>query len=123
MSPETVTVQRLKWKVYCQWYGGLLAATLGVIVSSKDWEERGTERKEREESRGEWEEERREGGGERGERGSKNPILYKKIFNFGITYGLAEMGEQAGAVLPAAFTHLDNVPKSPQYPPHDDAIT
>ena len=82
MSPETVTVQRLKWKVYCQWYGGLLAATLGVIVSSKDWEERGTERKEREESRGEWEEERK--GGRRGREGREGAKIQFYIKRYSI---------------------------------------
>lgn len=37
------------------------------------------------------------------------------IFNLGLTYGLAELGSQAGGALPAAFTQLRSVPGSPFY--------
>jgi hypothetical protein len=37
------------------------------------------------------------------------------VFNLGLTYGLAALGEQAGAVLPAAFAETDEVQGSPFY--------
>jgi hypothetical protein len=37
------------------------------------------------------------------------------LFNWGLTYGLSELGEQVGAVLPAAFMAVPDVPGSPLY--------
>eukprot|EP00026_Physarum_polycephalum_P002932 Phypoly_transcript_02941.p1 GENE.Phypoly_transcript_02941~~Phypoly_transcript_02941.p1 ORF type:complete len:784 (+),score=123.34 Phypoly_transcript_02941:139-2490(+) len=37
------------------------------------------------------------------------------MFNYGITYGLAELGEEVGTALPGTFSFLPQVPESPQY--------
>jgi len=37
------------------------------------------------------------------------------LFNYGITFGLALLGEQVGHALPGTFIHLEMVPNSPQY--------
>ncbi len=37
------------------------------------------------------------------------------IFNIGLTYGLAALGNQSGQLLPAAFQALENIPESPLY--------
>lgn len=37
------------------------------------------------------------------------------IFNLGLTYGLAALGEQAGLLLPATFEKIPGEPKSPYY--------
>ncbi len=37
------------------------------------------------------------------------------IFNIGLTYGLSNLGNQSGGLVPAAFTKLDSVDKSPLY--------
>jgi len=37
------------------------------------------------------------------------------LFNYGITFGLAELGEQVGHALPGTFAKLEEVPDSPQY--------
>ena len=37
------------------------------------------------------------------------------MFNIGLTAGLAELGEQSGRALPAAFAAVDGVPSSPLY--------
>jgi len=42
-------------------------------------------------------------------------ILGMIIFNLGLTYGLVQIGDMAGAQLPAAFIHLDAVASSPLY--------
>jgi len=38
------------------------------------------------------------------------------IFNWGLTYGLSALGQQAGGILPAAFQEVDAEPRSPIYP-------
>ncbi len=38
------------------------------------------------------------------------------VFNLGLTYGLAKLGAQAGALVPAAFTDIDAAVGSPYYP-------
>jgi len=38
------------------------------------------------------------------------------LFNFGITFGLEELGEQTGSVLPGAFTKISTDPYSPDFP-------
>ncbi len=42
-------------------------------------------------------------------------LLGMVVFNLGLTYGLAELGGQSGGALPAAFTHMRDVPGSPFY--------
>jgi hypothetical protein len=42
-------------------------------------------------------------------------LLGAGIFNIGLTYGLAAMGEQAGTLLPAAFAKVAEVEGSPIY--------
>lgn len=42
-------------------------------------------------------------------------LLGAGIFNIGLTYGLAAMGEQAGTLLPAAFVKVPEVEGSPVY--------
>ena len=42
-------------------------------------------------------------------------LLGMMTFNLGLSYGLAELGNQSGAALPAAFTALNEVPGSPLY--------
>ena len=37
------------------------------------------------------------------------------IFNVGLSYGLAELGEQSGGLVPAAFSHVEFVTGSPLY--------
>lgn len=37
------------------------------------------------------------------------------IFNIGLTYGLAKLGDQSGSLVPAAFTVIQQVPESPLY--------
>lgn len=37
------------------------------------------------------------------------------IFNIGLTYGLAKLGDQSGSLVPAAFTQIDAVAGSPLY--------
>lgn len=37
------------------------------------------------------------------------------VFNVGLTYGLAKLGDQSGSLVPAAFTQLEAVPESPLY--------
>lgn len=37
------------------------------------------------------------------------------VFNVGLTYGLAKLGDQSGSLVPAAFTALESVPESPLY--------
>ena len=39
------------------------------------------------------------------------------IFNIGLSYGLAKLGEQSGSIVPAAFKMLDTVTGSPLYTP------
>lgn len=38
------------------------------------------------------------------------------LFNIGLAYGLSQLGNQAGGILPAAFTQFKAVPGSPLYP-------
>lgn len=38
------------------------------------------------------------------------------IFNVGLSYGLSELGEQSGGLVPAAFSQLEFVENSPLYP-------
>lgn len=38
------------------------------------------------------------------------------VFNFGLTYGLSELGEQAGNALPTAFDEVEGRPTSPRFP-------
>lgn len=42
-------------------------------------------------------------------------ILGMMIFNLGLTYGLAKLGEQAGGLVPAAFTNIEGVDNDPLY--------
>jgi hypothetical protein len=42
-------------------------------------------------------------------------LLGATLFNIGLAYGLATLGEQVGALLPAAFTAVDGVHNSPYY--------
>ncbi|MEO5367300.1 MAG: DUF1538 domain-containing protein [Magnetococcus sp. WYHC-3] len=44
-------------------------------------------------------------------------VLGMVIFNLGLTYGLSRLGGQAGALVPAAFTHIQAVLQSPLYVP------
>lgn len=37
------------------------------------------------------------------------------IFNVGLSYGLAKLGDQSGSLVPAAFTTINSVPDSPLY--------
>ena len=37
------------------------------------------------------------------------------LFNIGLTYGLAKLGDQSGQIVPAAFMRLDTIPSSPLY--------
>ena len=43
-------------------------------------------------------------------------ILGMVIFNLGLSYGLAKLGDQSGGMVPAAFTELSHVTGSPLYP-------
>jgi len=43
-------------------------------------------------------------------------ILGMIIFNLGLSYGLAKLGDQSGGMVPAAFTELSHVTGSPLYP-------
>ena len=43
-------------------------------------------------------------------------ILGMIIFNIGLSYGLARLGDQSGGLVPAAFTELSHVTGSPLYP-------
>ncbi len=38
------------------------------------------------------------------------------IFNLGLTFGLAPLGQQSGGILPAAFIQVDDVANSPRFP-------
>lgn len=38
------------------------------------------------------------------------------VFNWGLTYGLSALGQQAGGILPAAFQEDEDEPRSPIYP-------
>lgn len=42
-------------------------------------------------------------------------VLGMALFNVGLTFGLAELGNQSGGGLPAAFTSVEGVPQSPLY--------
>lgn len=42
-------------------------------------------------------------------------VLGMIIFNLGLTFGLVQIGDMVGALLPAAFTGLDSVANSPLY--------
>ncbi|MCX7958838.1 MAG: DUF1538 domain-containing protein [Deltaproteobacteria bacterium] len=42
-------------------------------------------------------------------------ILGMIIFNIGLTYGLSNLGNQSGGLVPAAFSKLESVEKSPLY--------
>jgi hypothetical protein len=42
-------------------------------------------------------------------------VLGMGVFNIGLTYGLAALGNQSGELVPAAFTVIDQVPASPLY--------
>lgn len=42
-------------------------------------------------------------------------VLGMIIFNVGLSYGLAKLGEQSGSLVPSAFTQLDAVSGSPLY--------
>lgn len=43
-------------------------------------------------------------------------LTFTQLFNFGITFGLGELGGQAGEILPASFLHVDTYPgNSPVY--------
>ncbi len=42
-------------------------------------------------------------------------LLGMMMFNVGLAYGLAELGDQSGGALPAAFASMDAVPGSPLY--------
>jgi len=42
-------------------------------------------------------------------------VLGMIIFNLGLSYGLAKLGSQSGAMVPAAFTVIDTVKASPLY--------
>ena len=42
-------------------------------------------------------------------------ILGMIIFNIGLTYGLSNLGNQSGGLVPAAFSRLDNIDNSPLY--------
>jgi len=42
-------------------------------------------------------------------------VLGMVVFNLGLTYGLSMLGEQAGSLVPAAFTVLEQVANSPLY--------
>lgn len=37
------------------------------------------------------------------------------LFNIGLTYGLAKLGDQSGGLVPAAFMHLEKIQASPLY--------
>jgi len=37
------------------------------------------------------------------------------LFNIGLTYGLAKLGDQSGGLVPAAFMHLEKIEASPLY--------
>jgi hypothetical protein len=43
-------------------------------------------------------------------------VLGMIIFNLGLSYGLAKLGDQSGGMVPAAFTELSHVAGSPLYP-------
>jgi hypothetical protein len=43
-------------------------------------------------------------------------VLGMIIFNLGLTYGLAALGTQAGEQVPAAFTQIEGIERSPIYP-------
>lgn len=42
-------------------------------------------------------------------------VVGMAIFNVGLTYGLAKLGDQSGSLVPASFTMLSEVPNSPLY--------
>jgi hypothetical protein len=42
-------------------------------------------------------------------------ILGMIVFNLGLTYGLAKLGDQSGGLVPAAFTQIETVKSSPLY--------
>lgn len=42
-------------------------------------------------------------------------VVGMAIFNVGLTYGLAKLGDQSGSLVPAAFTQIEAVPESPLY--------
>ena len=42
-------------------------------------------------------------------------IIGMILFNIGLTYGLAKLGDQSGQIVPAAFMRLDTIPSSPLY--------
>lgn len=43
-------------------------------------------------------------------------ILGMILFNIGLTYGLAKMGDQSGQIVPGAFMALPSMPNAPLYP-------
>lgn len=42
-------------------------------------------------------------------------IIGMIVFNLGLTYGLAKLGDQSGSLVPGAFTQIDNMSGSPLY--------
>jgi len=44
-------------------------------------------------------------------------VLGMVIFNLGLTYGLAKLGDQAGSLVPGAFTQINGMSGSPLYGP------
>ncbi len=44
-------------------------------------------------------------------------VLGMVIFNLGLTYGLAKMGDQSGSLVPGAFTQIEKMSGSPLYGP------
>ena len=42
-------------------------------------------------------------------------VLGMIVFNLGLTYGLAKLGDQSGGLVPAAFTQIETVKSSPLY--------
>lgn len=44
-------------------------------------------------------------------------VLGMVVFNLGLTYGLAKLGDQSGSLVPGAFTQIDRMSDSPLYGP------
>jgi hypothetical protein len=42
-------------------------------------------------------------------------VIGMGVFNVGLSYGLAKLGDQSGGLVPAAFATIENVPESPLY--------
>lgn len=42
-------------------------------------------------------------------------VIGMVLFNIGLTYGLAKLGDQSGGLVPAAFMHLEKIQASPLY--------